>query len=200
MDFSASTDMPEEQYERVIFPRPLKLVSPRPPTIGTPHYIPPIINKSTRSQHSNGITVSYFRPARTEIKRNKFIYQPKFSKFMQQERMTIEIPDYDMRKQQVEVSKLFFLQNSNMFRFKREDQGDKSWDICRDNPQISGFTEENLSSFDRRRLRDIKFTKRELIPQTKAYNINRITSPTTNLGIRGCIKNISKRKTTKSIS
>ena len=200
MDFSASTDMPDERYERIILPRPNKIGSPRPPPLHTPHYIPPIINKSTRSQNSNGVALSYFRPPEAEIRRNQFIYQPKISKFLQQERITIEIPDYEMGKQQVEVSKLFFLQNANMFSFKREDQGDQSWDISREKPQISNFSDDSITSFDRRRLRDIKFTRRELIPQTKASNLNRITTPSATFGIRGHIKSIYKRKPTKSIS
>lgn len=46
--------------------------------------------------------------------------------------------------------------------------------------------------------KDVKFTKRELITQTKAYTINKNLSPVTGLKVKGIVKNISIRKNVKN--
>lgn len=193
MDFSASTDMPEDcNLDKVIFPRPKGKFSKSPVIItNSPQHMPPISNKQ-RNQPLTSLKISYFKRNPMDFANARLVYQTKPAECIKNERITIEIPG-DCGKQQLEVTKLFFFQNASILRGKNGESSQENW------KNSTFYTDQNMS-FDKRRQRDIKFTKRELIPQTRACNVNRMMTPNTRLGVRGLIKNIFQRKSTRSIT
>ncbi|OMJ75936.1 hypothetical protein SteCoe_24832 [Stentor coeruleus] len=203
MDFSGNTDFDMTFEEHVIIPRAFRPLAKTPKFKNTMNmYSTSPTNESNDvyakiHEESFGPYTYYIKSEARKIKKNNPVYVKKTSEHGLKDD---SIPDIRNKNNSFQESKnghfkmildfedLYKVRNCDIRRLKIGKYHNRCQTV------LTGDNGENESSQIKRIHNNIKFMKKELIPQTKANNNLKSQSPSTGLKIKGIIKNFTIRR------